>query len=313
MTEPITSFDVACRQVTSYLKQAIPMGIWLVSRYDGENQIYLTVNDSFYGTRPGLSMPWSQTLCRHMLEHRTSRVTPDLESVPDQEPVSGRKQYQVNAYAGVPIQRDDGHLFGSLCGLNPSPMGEDLRGQEPLLRLLGGLLGCVAELDLNRTDLQRRLQTTQTASETDELTGLANRRGWQRILNVEEERYRRLGEPGAIMYLDIDDLKIINDSLGHEAGDEHLRRAAKTMREAARGTDVVARLGGDEFCLLMVGLTQQQVIDASARIQSALAGAGVSASIGQAVFSSATTFTDVCALADQRMYAQKSERKASPA
>ena len=311
--EPITSFDIACRKVTDYLKQAVPMGIWLVSRYDGENQVYLVVNDSVYGARPGSAMPWPQTMCRHMLEHRTSRITPELGLDLGQEAFAVREQYQVNAYAGVPIQYDDGNLFGSLCGLNPSPMGEDLRSQEPLLRLLGGLLGCVAELDLKRTDLQRRLTMTQAESETDELTGLTNRKGWQRILALEEERYRRLGEPGAVMYLDIDDLKIINDSAGHDAGDEHLRRAARVMREAARGSDLVARLGGDEFCFLMVGLTMRQVTDVARRIQSALAGVGVRASIGQAVFASALTFADVCALADQSMYAQKIARKSSPA
>ncbi len=306
---PITSFDDACRQVTSYLQQAVPMGVWFVSRYDGENQIYLVVDDTAYGAQAGITIPWRQTLCRHMLQDRTSRITPDLGSVRATEADLLRQQHEVNAYAGVPIQHDNGHLFGSLCGLNPSPMGQDLRDQEPLLRLMGGLLGCVADLDLARTDLQRRLQSTQVDSETDELTGLTNRRGWQRLLALEEERYRRLGEPGAVLYLDIDDLKIINDRDGHAAGDKHLRRAATVIREAARKQDIVARLGGDEFCVLLVGLTPPQVTDVSVRIQAALASADIRASIGQAVFAGAPTFADVCAQADQNMYAQKTERK----
>ncbi|MBT0768660.1 sensor domain-containing diguanylate cyclase [Kineosporia sp. J2-2] len=311
--EPVTSFDDACQQVTAYLKQAVPMGIWFVSRYDGENQVYLTVADSVYGAEPGISMPWSQTLCRHMLDHPTSRITPDLDADPHAdpggEPVAMRESYQVSAYAGVPIQHHDGHLFGSLCGLDPSPQGEQLRSHEPLLRLLGGLLGCVAELDLHRTDLQRRLLSTQMESETDELTGLTNRRGWDRLLVLEEERYRRLAEPGAVLYVDIDDLKVVNDSAGHSAGDEHLRHAATVMRRTARRTDVVARLGGDEFCLLMVGLTTPQVADVALRMQAALAAAGIHASVGQAAFTCAPTFAEVCAQADQDMYAQKTQRK----
>ncbi len=307
--EPITSFEDASRQVTSYLKQAIPMGIWFVSRYDGDNQVYLTVADSVYGLQRGVSMTWSQTMCKHMLEHRTIRITPDLTANQDRKKLSAEERYVVNSYMGVPILHDNGQLFGSLCGLDPEPKEEGVRRHEPLLRLMSGLLGCVAELDLARNDLQRRLQAIRLDSETDELTGLTNRRGWQRLLNLEEERYRHLGEPGAIIYLDIDDLKIINDSSGHAAGDDHLCRAADVMKKAARSTDIVARLGGDEFSILMVGLTQQQVSDVSRRIQAALAAAGIHASIGHAAFASAPTFTEVCIAADKEMYAQKIQRK----
>ena len=85
----------------------------------------------------------------------------------------------------------------------------------------------------------------------DVLTGLANRRRFDTELQRHLERCRRYGHNGAVLLLDLDNFKQVNDSLGHNAGDELLVTIGGLLRRSVRDTDVVARLGGDEFAVLL--------------------------------------------------------------
>jgi diguanylate cyclase len=86
---------------------------------------------------------------------------------------------------------------------------------------------------------------------SDPLTGLANRRYFDERLQDELARAQRRERPLAVILFDVDDLKVVNDSHGHAAGDTVLRAVATLLRDQARGIDVAARLGGDEFALLL--------------------------------------------------------------
>ena len=84
----------------------------------------------------------------------------------------------------------------------------------------------------------------------DDLTGLANRAGFTQRLERAERMIRGTDKAGAVMLLDLDGFKALNDALGHEAGDFILKEVADRLKRAARGADVVARLGSDEFTIL---------------------------------------------------------------
>jgi diguanylate cyclase (GGDEF)-like protein len=86
---------------------------------------------------------------------------------------------------------------------------------------------------------------------TDPLTGLANRREFMRALDAEISRTSRTGRPFAVVLLDVDGLKLINDRYGHRAGDRAIKRVANTLRVSRRATDTVGRIGGDEFAVLL--------------------------------------------------------------
>jgi len=107
-------------------------------------------------------------------------------------------------------------------------------------------------------------------ADTDGLTGLLNRRAWRVLAADAIAKARRDGQTAAVLMLDIDHFKAINDRWGHEAGDRALQTVAKVLRECARRNDLLCRYGGEEFCLLLVGVDDASVRDVDDRLRSAL-------------------------------------------
>jgi len=95
--------------------------------------------------------------------------------------------------------------------------------------------------------IKDKLELEQKLADTDPLTNLSNRRHFQEICDAELMRARRYGEPFTVCYIDLDNFKYINDTRGHDVGDDVLREVAKVLRAHLRRTDISARLGGDEF------------------------------------------------------------------
>ena len=140
---------------------------------------------------------------------------------------------------------------------------------------------------------------------TDGLTGLFNRRGWTGLLAGEENRCHRYGHSAGVIVVDLDELKLVNDSTGHFAGDELLARAASVMSEVKRGPDILARVGGDEFTLLAVECDRPAVVLLAKRLREALRTAGVQASLGHAVRVPSDGLQRAWEEADKAMYADK--------
>src|SRR5262245_50127256 len=105
---------------------------------------------------------------------------------------------------------------------------------------------------------------------TDYLTGLANARGFHDLVTKEIYRCERTRGSFSLAYLDIDNFKFINDSLGHNAGDDVLRLVGSTLHKTTRKSDSVARIGGDEFTILLSGAGQQSAASAIAKIEEAV-------------------------------------------
>ena len=306
------SFDEASRLVVDYLKQAVPLGFWGITRYDGERQLYLEVRDDVYGLQAGDAQPWEDTFCVRMHRGRGPQIAPDAMAIPAFAEVEAAKVLSIGSYVGIPILGPDHGLFGTLCGFDPEVHGEEFQRHAPLLQLLGSLLSMVLAADLARTELERERERTRGEAITDALTGLLNRRGWDLAVEHEEARCRRFGDPSSVMVIDLDRLKEINDVEGHQAGDAHLVKAAEVLRATVRGYDHVARIGGDEFAVVMTGMTPAQTQDLVARIHAAFAQAGVSGSIGHAPYTIVAGFPGAFAEADAAMYEQKRQRRGRP-
>ena len=149
----------------------------------------------------------------------------------------------------------------------------------------------------------------------DPLTGTANRRGFERALEVELERSARRGHPCALVIVDLDDFKLVNDRHGHGVGDEALVMLAERLRDSVRSADTVARLGGEEFALLLPETPLSGALAVAERARTAFAASGmrlkgggeltVTASFGAADFPASPDRTTLMRDADQALYTAK--------
>jgi len=118
--------------------------------------------------------------------------------------------------------------------------------------------------------VREKLALEESLADTDPLTGLANRRFFMEQLEREYARVQRYPEPFTIAYFDLDNFKYVNDSLGHDAGDELLQTVATTLSSSIRESDCAARLGGDEFALLFPVLENESAPAVLEKLQSEL-------------------------------------------
>lgn len=110
------------------------------------------------------------------------------------------------------------------------------------------------------------LEALRRLATRDQLTGLLNRREFDRILTEEEERARRFGHPLALVMIDVDHFKLVNDSYGHPAGDAVLREVARRVATVPRTVDRVARFGGEEFALVLMQTDRAAALDVARRV-----------------------------------------------
>ncbi|MDZ4169739.1 MAG: sensor domain-containing diguanylate cyclase [Coriobacteriia bacterium] len=152
---------------------------------------------------------------------------------------------------------------------------------------------------------------------SDPLTGLSNRAHFEQALELAIADARRHGDALAVLFLDLDDFKPVNDRLGHAAGDQVLVELARSLKSGLRTTDTVARMGGDEFAVILPRLSEAESIHAAARKVARCAAKptrisgqdiSVTASIGAALFDPRHDDADtLLAKADSAMYAAKRE------
>jgi two-component system cell cycle response regulator len=154
------------------------------------------------------------------------------------------------------------------------------------------------------------LERVQELASTDALTGVANRYTFQQALERELERAARGGEDVTLAMLDIDHFKKLNDTHGHQAGDEVLRRVAATLFEHCRTYDTVARYGGEEFALILPTTDREETRALVERLRQEIARGGskpkVTISAGMATFpTDATDAEELVAAADEALYESK--------
>jgi len=151
---------------------------------------------------------------------------------------------------------------------------------------------------------RRMLESAAQIALTDPLTGLANRRAWEEELRREVARARRNSHRLALVMLDLDHFKELNDTQGHQAGDTVLAEAAASWRGAVRTTDFLARYGGDEFAMLLPDCPDEYGEMVLERIRTAIPP-GCSASAGIAYWNGAETAEALLARADAALYEAK--------
>ena len=186
---------------------------------------------------------------------------------------------------------------------------------------LSGMERAKATIRRLRGELTRalkRIEELRASAHTDFLLGIHNRRGFERELNRAIAYIRRYRASGALIVIDVDRLKTINDAFGHAAGDEVLKAIAAVLAREVRASDVLGRLGGDEFALLLWNLTTTDARAKAASLEEAVdqliftfegCKIGTGASTGVAMLDAHTEAGHALEEADRAMYVRKAQRR----
>jgi diguanylate cyclase (GGDEF)-like protein len=163
-----------------------------------------------------------------------------------------------------------------------------------------------------------QIEALQATAETDFLLDILNRRGFERELNRSIAYIKRYHATAALIVLDVDRLKPVNDAFGHAAGDQVLKAIVKTVSSQVRASDVVGRLGGDEFAVLLWNLSETDARAKAASLEEAIdrlafvfRGNNVSAgaSAGVAILGPHAEASRALEEADSAMYVRKAQRR----
>jgi diguanylate cyclase (GGDEF)-like protein len=181
------------------------------------------------------------------------------------------------------------------------------------------ILAFVAEKEQSLSDLRDRVAELERLLETDELTGLLNRRGFEAAARRTLAGATRYRETGVLALIDLDGFKRVNDDHGHAAGDAALRLVGNILSENVRATDYAARLSGDEFAILWVravpSALPQRIRTLKTKLDNAVLDWGdtriaLKASVGTASYDNIASLEDLMRRADTAMYGQKRLRRA---
>jgi diguanylate cyclase (GGDEF)-like protein len=180
------------------------------------------------------------------------------------------------------------------------------------------LLGEIERLNAALKAEQTKVRELEASADTDALTEVFNRRGFDRELRRTLAYVKRYWTRAALIYVDLDGFKPVNDRHGHAAGDAILKAVAATLMRNVRASDTMARLGGDEFAVILWNLSEADAAAKAFALEQAVAQAAVAweaetlcvgASIGLSMLGPDDEFADALAKADRAMYARKAQRK----
>jgi diguanylate cyclase (GGDEF)-like protein len=172
----------------------------------------------------------------------------------------------------------------------------------------------IGRLRAQVSQLQERVEQLDELAHRDPLINLPNRRGFMRELERLIDRARRYNHTAAMLFVDLDGLKMINDTFGHRAGDEALIQVAGMLSKGVRRSDVVARIGGDEFAVLLENANEDSANETAARLEDMICGCEfthdgdalpLSVAIGVGMIDGEADSDAVMERADEEMYRRK--------
>lgn len=310
-TAPYASFPAAAAGALALLHPLTGLDLLLVTRADPERDLQhvdAALLDGELTVLRGLS--WSGSACTHMLSGSAPEVAPAIAAVPAYAAAANLRGTPLRSYVGVPLQRADAGVYGTVCGFGRSRddgLGRTLPAFRAVARLLGTQLAAADLAEERLSEVSAQSERLLSAALRDHVTGLLGRAAVESALLREEALRERHGHAVTVVLLDVDDLKGVNDSGGHAAGDRLLRAVADALRDVARSSDIVGRVGGDEFLALLPG--DGAAGSGPERLREHLVELGLPASTGAADTTEVVTIAEARELADQRLYRDKAVRR----
>jgi diguanylate cyclase len=261
---------------------------------------------------------WSDSMCRLMFDAQLSHS----DAVPAMFPASAGATLGMQSFFAVPVL-SDGKTIGTLCGASTNSVAI---AEHTLtsLKLIADALAYQMALDQQMQLQQRKAkvaektidklyqqaQQMQNLAHTDELTGLDNRRAFQIKFEQYQLQSETQGTALALMMIDIDEFKQLNDQHGHEKGDLALQQLGSVLAAVARQSDIACRLGGDEFVLAASDTDAEGLFHLATRVQQQfkqqMQQSGLESSLSIGIASTAeSAFDQLLQRADQALYKAK--------
>ena len=304
------NFDKGLQDCLHILRRAIPSDRTGVFILEGDKYVLLQADGFPDHCISRLTASSEHGLMMVSAHERRPRIA---NSPPGEAPDGRVPRYldDVQSSLVAPLVVDE-RVIGmiALCSKSPQAFREE---QAQLLKLITGKVASTVMSS-------RTLRRIYLEAETDTLTGLPNARAVFRRLETELQRAERRSDSLAVFFLDLDELKPVNDSLGHGAGDRLLAAVAGILRSSLRPYDFLGRVGGDEFLAIMPGIAGDQVNNRIIALKQAIARnritvgpdrkIGTTVSVGAAVYpSDASDGEELVYLSDRRMYRDKKRAK----
>ncbi|HRM00247.1 MAG TPA: sensor domain-containing diguanylate cyclase [Acidovorax sp.] len=230
-----------------------------IDEAQGVQHVLYARNSSTMQIPEGLTVPWHDTLCKRALDEGRT-FTDDVAGCWGDSQAA--RELNIRTYVSTPVRMGDGTLYGTLCAASASSHARTPEG-ERILTLFAYLIGQQVEREQLIQKLLSANQQLATVAATDPLTGLPNRRALVEALERMFAHGLRQQMGVQIAFIDLDGFKAINDTHGHEVGDQFLIAITQRLQGLLRAEDMAARLGGDEFVVASLSAHTGQAAEAA--------------------------------------------------
>ncbi len=295
----------------------MPVGIGYVKVGDHEHMTFHVVARS---NEPTMSLSDAADLkvLRQVAESLDPLIIPDVKNHPVFSKSPQKSASPMRGFAAVPVTSARDDVRAALCVLDTRPLvlnAGDIDALAVFARGVGQEVDRVLSVSPDSRShgepIVDDVKVLQHMAATDPLTGLANRRGGEKHIASEISRAKREKRPLSCILIDIDRFKQVNDTYGHQAGDQLLRDVSALIRRTVRAYDILVRWGGEEFLLVLPGVDLDLARQLADRVRAAVEAldthgiGGVTISGGVARFESDYDFATALKTADQRLYQAK--------
>lgn len=315
------ALEHAARPLLQLVQHLTGLSTTFLTRIDWKvltQQVVLVEGDLATPVQEGAVVDWSDSMCHVLFDSELCQS----DAIPELFPDSAGAMVGMQSFFALPVL-SDGKTIGTLCGSSTEPV---FITEHTLasLRLIADALAYQMALDQQMLVQQKKVkvaektidklyqqaQQMENLAHTDVLTGLDNRRAFQTKFEQYQRQSEAQGSALALMMIDIDEFKQLNDQHGHETGDLALQQLATVLTEVARQTDIACRLGGDEFVLAAADTTAEGLLHLAERVQrqfkQQMQHSGLESSLSIGIASTAESPLDqLLQRADQALYKAK--------
>jgi diguanylate cyclase (GGDEF)-like protein len=297
---------ILIRDQLEALSLRIPLKVWMVTRVNGDDWEVVYAHNRGYPVEEGQILRWQDSFCCRMMSNEGPQFASNAKDCEAYQNAPVATILPITIYVGVPLYGDGNRFIGTLCGLDPQPEVVGIRSGEGLVKRTADVISKLLSMELKLANIQSRALQVEDIAWRDDMTGLLNRRGWNRLIAETDALVDK--QVHAVVMLDLDKLKLVNDQQGHAAGDKLIIDTARVLSASMRGDDAVARLGGDEFGILLRGMYPRHATDIAERLAAELAEANILATMGFASMPPLLSIEAAMEAADQMLIARKQKR-----